>query len=897
MKNLYILLIALLAINGAMAQGCLPEGITFEFQEQIDNFQVNYPGCTDIEGFVVITGPDISNLNGLSALSSIVGDLVIESNQLTSLTGLENLTFIGGNLYLNLCHGLTSLTGLNNLSYVGGDLQIGKLLDSGWGLYGGNVYLASLTGLETLASIGGNLTIEFNASLINLTGLSGLTSIGGGLTINYNGSLTSITGLENLTSIGGDLSVRYNDSLISMTAINNVTAVGGELSIINNPGLTSLSGLENIEPSSITNLTITYNGSLSDCAVLGICNYLAAPNGTVDIFNNSAGCNNPPEVAAGCGISLPCLPFGNYYFMTQAEIDDFPSDYPGCTEIEGSVVIYATDISNLNGLSVLTSIGDSLSILFNDILPSLQGLEGLTFIGGDLLIGANSILTNLTGLEGLIFIGGDLIIGENSILTNLTGLEGLTSLGGKLRIFNNGSLSSLIGIEGLNSIGGDLEINANPLSSLTGLDGVTSIGGGLYITGNYALSSLNGLEGLTSIGGVLQIHGNNSLTSLSGLDNLNAGSITNLSIIDNYSLSTCDVQSICDYLASPNGTVNIYNNETGCNNPPEVASGCGISLPCLPYGNYYFLTQADIDNFQTNYPDCADLYGDVIIYWYTSDIKNLNGLLVLTSIGGELDIWSNDSLSSLSGLENLISIEGNLHIYSNITLSSLTGLDNLTSIGGTLGIAYNSVLTNLSGLEGLNSIGDDLLIVQNNALIALTGLDSLSFIGGDLLIGGPYGWGAAGNPVLKSISALENIEPGSINQLKIIFNDSLSDCAIRSICNYLASPNGTIEIHDNASGCNSQQEVEAACQVGLEEVTKNGFAIYPNPTTGLVTISQPANSPHSHLTILNLSGQETLHKIITGTSTQVDFSSLPSGIYFVRLTNSQTVKTTKLIKQ
>ena len=33
---------------------CLPEGITFTTQEQIDNFQTNYPGCTEIEGDVYI---------------------------------------------------------------------------------------------------------------------------------------------------------------------------------------------------------------------------------------------------------------------------------------------------------------------------------------------------------------------------------------------------------------------------------------------------------------------------------------------------------------------------------------------------------------------------------------------------------------------------------------------------------------------------------------------------------------------------------------------------------------------------------------------------------------------------------------------------------------------------
>ena len=51
MKKLIFLIVAV-AINYAavFSQGCLPEGITFTTQEQIDNFQINYPGCTEIEG-------------------------------------------------------------------------------------------------------------------------------------------------------------------------------------------------------------------------------------------------------------------------------------------------------------------------------------------------------------------------------------------------------------------------------------------------------------------------------------------------------------------------------------------------------------------------------------------------------------------------------------------------------------------------------------------------------------------------------------------------------------------------------------------------------------------------------------------------------------------------------
>jgi len=34
----------------SIAQSCLPQGITFTTQAQIDNFQPIYPYCTEIEG-------------------------------------------------------------------------------------------------------------------------------------------------------------------------------------------------------------------------------------------------------------------------------------------------------------------------------------------------------------------------------------------------------------------------------------------------------------------------------------------------------------------------------------------------------------------------------------------------------------------------------------------------------------------------------------------------------------------------------------------------------------------------------------------------------------------------------------------------------------------------------
>jgi hypothetical protein len=842
MKKL-ILIIAAVAISHATvsAQGCLPEGITFTTQSQIDNFQINYPGCTQIEGNVIISDnytENITNLNGLIALTSIGENLVISYNGLlTSLAGLENVTSIGGDL---------SIEGRS---------------------------LPDMTGLQGLTSIGGDLWIFFTTSLTSLTGLENVTSIGGDLGIWYNASLTSLTGLENVTSIGGDLGITSNAALTSLTGLENVTSIGGDL-------------------------IIWGNAALSDCAIQSICEYLASPNGSVSINDNAVDCNNPTEVADVCGISLPCLPYGNYYFNTQSDIDNFQINYPGCAEIEGNVGISGSNIINLNGLNIITSIGGSLWISYNNSLPNLTGLDNLTSIGGFLSIYYNDSLTNLTGLDNLTSIGGGVSIYRNNSLTSLIGLNGLTSIAGYLH-FGENTLEGLVG---------------NPaLTSLTGLDNLTSIGGEVSIRGNNSLTNLTGLENVTSsIGGDLTIYSNAALTSLTGLENVTSieGDLT---IYSNPALSGCAIQSICDYLASPNGIVNIYNNAADCNTPPEVADVCGISMPCLPFGNYSFLSQADIDNFQINYPDCNVLEGDVTISGV--DITDLDELINVTSIGGDLTVQGNPVLNDLTGLDNLGSVGSDLNISGNDSLTTLIGLGSLTTIGGDATISDNYHFNDFIGLDNLNFIGGGLFIWDDHALTSLTGLGNLTSVGGNLELLRNYilqnflgleGLLSIGgelliseNNALTSLDGLNNINAASIANLYVEFNNSLSQCEVKSICEYLVNPNGYILIGFNAPGCNSQAEVEDACGIiGVEEIShNNGFSIYPNPSTSQITIETSTEHIPGRLSILNLSGQQLIQCLVAEPVTVVDISYLPGGVYVVRVTNDRMVETTKLIKQ
>ncbi|MEA3477812.1 MAG: T9SS type A sorting domain-containing protein, partial [Bacteroidota bacterium] len=418
-----------------------------------------------------------TNFNGLIAITQIGGDLFIGT------------FFYGGNSVLN------NLSGLESLTYVAGDV---KILN--------NPVLTSLMGLDNLASIGSRLLLSGNP-LPSLAGLENLTSIGNRLYINRINTLTNLTGLENLTSIGSSISISENDALTSLTGLENLTSIGSSISISDNYALTSLTGLDNIAAESIEDLSIFDNSALSNCSVQCICDYLASPNGVVIVNNNATGCNNPSEIADGCGFTIPCLPFGNYYFNTQADIDSFQTSYPGCTILQGLVIIHGDNITNLNGLNAVTSFENDLQIMLNPALTNLTGLNNVNFVGNFLFISQNNALISLTGLDNLVSIGQDFHISSNESLMDITALTSLNSIGNSLSFVYNWEL-----------------------------------------------------------------------TSLSGLDNIDSASILALTIRNNYSLSDCDAQSICNYLASPNGLISIQDNATGCNSPEEVTAACLVDV-------------------------------------------------------------------------------------------------------------------------------------------------------------------------------------------------------------------------------------------------------------------------------------------------------------------------------
>ena len=632
-KISYLLLFILFSLKGS-SQSCLPNGIVFTNQEQIDSFSINYPNCTVIEGDVIIEfgsqevnllgllqlehidghvtineGWFTNELEGLNNLESIGGNLVINQVQTIAFQGLENLSNIQGSLvvfggFINSFSGLEnlttignnlrieqaffySLTGLENLAHIGGDLEVSNIFD-----------LFTFEGLETLDTIGGDLIIH-STDIFELEGLENLQSIQGGIKITNAFNLSSLQSLQNITTLGGDLritdcflpsleglenlqSIHGNLYLVSLfnafdlDALSNLELVTDSIVLFNNFDLMNLFGLENVNPDSLDFLWLEENYLLSACHTDNICTYLVN-GGPHLISGNDEYCATANSLVGAC--SAPCS-VDPVVLSRQGQIDSFPLLYPECYEILEGLYITSSlvdPIYNLDSLIQLTSIINGLFILDNPELTSLHGLENVTSLSQELLIENNDALLNCEGLSNLTVFNGYVTLKDNDNLQTLEGLVFPSSVKSVL-VEGNLALQDLKAFETVEAIEGSLNISNNDLlQNVDDLSNLTFLGNDLTILNNGGLENLDGLSTSELLFGFhwITIVNNSQLNNISGIENYDANFVSNLFIESNPLLNICNIDIVCNYLSlGKNGS--FENNAPGCNSQNEVEIACGL---------------------------------------------------------------------------------------------------------------------------------------------------------------------------------------------------------------------------------------------------------------------------------------------------------------------------------
>ncbi|MCX6306500.1 MAG: T9SS type A sorting domain-containing protein [Bacteroidetes bacterium] len=74
------------------------------------------------------------------------------------------------------------------------------------------------------------------------------------------------------------------------------------------------------------------------------------------------------------------------------------------------------------------------------------------------------------------------------------------------------------------------------------------------------------------------------------------------------------------------------------------------------------------------------------------------------------------------------------------------------------------------------------------------------------------------------------------------------------------------------------------------------ISLYPNPSTGEITIAASGEKSAGFIAIVNLEGQEFLKHEIKGLPATIDVSSLPGGVYFLKLTGERSIRVKKFVK-
>ncbi|MEO6039744.1 MAG: T9SS type A sorting domain-containing protein, partial [Saprospiraceae bacterium] len=373
------------------------------------------------------------------------------------------------------------------------------------------------------------------------------------------------------------------------------------------------------------------------------------------------------------------------------------------------------------------------------------------------------LFTDLTGLEQITSLGGTLDLGDLPQVASFSSLENITSVGGRLILENNPALNSLEGLKNIVSVGADeiLISNLPSITSLLPLGGLVANCQKLTVAHMAQLTSLDGLENVSVTQGRLIIRSNPVLTSISSLAKVTT--LLGLDIFDNAALTGLEG---LENLVAPMSNIDIR-----LSNNAQLSSLNALKNLVTPYV--------------------------VLTVDHNPALADLQGLEKIT--GGYFDISDNPGLTSLSGLEN-VTAAWFLKISNNAALTTLSALVKLQS-GYFLRIVNNPALTSLSGLEHLAFDGSLIRIEGNSALSDLTGLDSVVTVVDSLII--------INNGALKNLDALGRIT--EVGNVQIQHNPALSDCAIFAVCNHLLNMPNSIEVSDNAPGCNTPAEVAVSC--------------------------------------------------------------------------------------
>jgi hypothetical protein len=129
--------------------------------------------------------------------------------------------------------------------------------------------------------------------------------------------------------------------------------------------------------------------------------------------------------------------------------------------------------------------------------------------------------------------------------------------------------------------------------------------------------------------------------------------------------------------------------------------------------------------------------------------------------------------------------------------------------------------------------------------------------------------------------------------------DCATNTAISGATSALFAPtqNGSYQVVVSNGNCSDTSDCVTISTVGLFENEMNSLSVYPNPTSGSVTLSINSGII-ANISVKDAAGRVVLNKQIQATTTALDLSGMQNGVYFVEvLTENNAKQTIRVVKQ
>ena len=668
-------------------------------------------------------------------------------------------------------------------------------------------------------------------------------------------SLTSVTIGNSVTSIGA-WAFENCSSLTSITIPNSVTYIEdwafkncSSLTSITIPNsVTFISSCTFWGCSSLTSITIPNSVTTIGLEAFENCSSLTSvtiPNSVTAIGSRAfASCSSLTSVTIPNSVTyIGGGMFSNCSSLTSITIPN------SVTSIEGATFQGCSSLTSITIPNSVTEIGNS-AFQGCSSLTSVTIPNSVTSIGNKAFYNCNS-LTSVTIGNSVTSIG-ESAFNACSSLTSVTIPNSVTTIGSDA--FNAcSSLTSITIPNSVTSIGAEAFQSCSSLSSITIPNSVTSIGEG-------AFSSCSSLTSITIPNSVTSI-GNDAFDSCSAL--------TSVSL---------DMSSIPANLF-PQSTA--LQNITFGENVTSIASGAFNSYSFLQNVTCLATTPPTIaDNTVFPYPNIATLTvpcGTLEAYSSATSFWNMFFAGRISENGYDVVATANNDAFGSVAIEN------------NCSTATLTATANACYqfVGWNDGNTENPRLVTLSSDTTLTA-NFEVMVVNNDITATICEGQVYNENGFNVSEAGTYiqtlqtanGCDSIVTLVVTTYPTFDTTITATINAGEMYsefgFNESEAGTYVQNL--------------QTVNGCDSTITLILDVNSSLMDVEHSELSFYPNPTNSKITFSQAIEK----VEVIDLTGRCVL---TFSNAREINIESLPSGAYYLRLTNNDKAIMRKVIKE